>query len=52
LNAIVLRIANLSEAAIRVALRIDVDRLSGASQLGDNFVEIVDAKVDHPRVLG
>ena len=45
LYAVALGVTNLSEAAIRVAHRIDVDCFPGAAQLVDDRVEVVDAEV-------
>ena len=52
LDPIALRITNLGEAPIRVALRVHVDRFPRASQLLDDRLEIINPEIHHPGVLG
>jgi len=52
LDPIALRITNLGEAPIRVALRVHVDRFPRAPQLLDDRLQIINPKVHHPGVLG
>src|SRR5215211_7443565 len=52
LEAVALRVAEHGEATVRITLRVHVDRLAGAPQLVDDLVEVVDAEVDHPGLLG
>src|SRR5215211_8336527 len=52
LEAVALRVAEHGEATVRITLRVHVDRLAGAPQLVGDLVEVVDAEVDHPGLLG